>query len=68
MWSKQSVTVLVLTFCLCAHAAKVNVIEAECNLPTKLLEEIKSYRGVANRIINEIVHGKYAGVTYQKWV
>lgn len=42
-------------------------VQAECSqLPQEIKEEIGSYKGVANRIIREIVEGKYAGVTYQR--
>lgn len=44
-----------------------NSVDQECHsLPSTLKDEIKSYEGIAARIIKEIVEGKFAGVTYNR--
>lgn len=70
MW-KSSGSVLLICF-ISSTWGRVTVsgsdlIEAECSqLSEQIRDEIKSYKGVTDRIIKEITSGKYAGVTYQR--
>lgn len=37
-----------------------------CNLDSSLVNEIASYEGVANQIINYVVEGEFKGKTYDE--
>lgn len=39
-------------------------INGQCQLPSSLLSEIKGYQPIVNKIVNEIVYGKYRGGTW----
>lgn len=44
-----------------------NEIEGEsCNLPKGLVNEIRSYRPIVDKIINTVTNGKYKGETYRE--
>ncbi|XP_066251112.1 carboxypeptidase Q-like isoform X2 [Euwallacea similis] len=45
---------------------KNNEVHNECNLPAKLVSEIRSYEDTANTIINSLINGKYKGRTYKE--
>jgi len=42
----------------------VRIAKEECNLNPSLIEEIASYKDIANRIIQEVLHGSYKGRAY----
>lgn len=37
-----------------------------CDLPSKLKDEIKGYQPTVNRIVKEIVSGQFAGKTWER--
>lgn len=53
-----------MQFCYCGISNnKIDNVN-ECQLSAELKQEIHSYEAVANKIIEEIVHGKFKGHTY----
>lgn len=59
--------IIFLTFVLLVGAAVIdNVVEDSCNLPDKLVEEIRSYGPVVNRIIETVTKGDHKGKTYNE--
>lgn len=68
MWIlKCSILLLVIIGALGRHPNSASADDCS-QLPRTIKNEIKSYRGIASRIIKEIVTGKYSGVTYNRWV
>lgn len=75
---KNYVSVLLLIpFITCCYCFPSNMntnsidkffINNKCNLPYKIQEEIRGYQKTVNRIVDEIVNGKYAGDTYRRFV
>ncbi|XP_066142233.1 carboxypeptidase Q-like [Euwallacea fornicatus] len=45
---------------------KNNELDNACNLPAKLVNEIRSYEDIANIIITSLTNGKYKGETYKE--
>lgn len=70
MWNTLGTSIVLLiglTATCVVGRSRNNIVEAECSqLPANIIEEVRSYQPIADRIVKEIVEGKYAGVTFQK--
>lgn len=58
---------IVLSFVLLVRASILdNMVEDSCNLPVGLVEEIRSYGPVVNKIIDTVTKGYHKGKTYNE--
>lgn len=61
------VLLIVLIYQVSSRPQSPTTIEVDCSgVPSHIYDQIRSYKPVTDRIIKEIVTGKYAGVTYQR--
>lgn len=56
-----------LSIVFCTNSAVIdNTIEDDCHLPTSLVEEIRAYGPIVNKIVNSVTTGTHKGKTYDE--
>lgn len=58
---------ILLSFVIVTRAAVIdNAIEDTCDLPSSLIEEIRSYRPIVNKIVDSVTKGVHKGKVYNE--